>query len=482
MAHTEEPCRWATAGDLEAPSGKDLALIDLPKCEQVTRGAALMEMLQAPIPPPKNDEPPEGGSGSHLLFHLLTQQRSVDTSGGGAHAGMALSHAWQQSAPPPAAALAGGSCAAYGAAIMGQKVPLQTVPQHAQRPLASQPHGGWGQQAPMRAAEPAEWQRQRMAAAAAATCGREVGVNPHTPWGSAASGQQQGARMGGPMQQGHAYQEQLRTEQLDAWDAASGSGETQCSESDLDFMELSRLIDESVQLGGPGAGRASHPGVGGHSGGGNRAMRDLGMRGAPRQADAMRDHRRGGAACKGLGMMTKWDMQASVSSGAQQQQHQQQQQQHQQHQQYAAAAMAHAAAVASAVVARHALVTPSAATMATAAHTAACGWAGMGTQPLQAGAWSALADAALNASQAGASHPKDGRRRSLANFKRIAMLLKDAQMATKVSRSAEAGGEAAPPDDPTLQRAGAAPRPSGSLSDRPSGSAHAIRKLYLTHA
>jgi len=353
MAHTEEPCRWATAGDLEAPSGKDLALIDLPKCEQVTRGAALMEMLQAPIPPPKNDEPPEGGSGSHLLFHLLTQQRSVDTSGGGAHAGMALSHAWQQSAPPPAAALAGGSCAAYGAAIMGQKVPLQTVPQHAQRPLASQPHGGWGQQAPMRAAEPAEWQRQRMAAAAAATCGREVGVNPHTPWGSAASGQQQGARMGGPMQQGHAYQEQLRTEQLDAWDAASGSGETQCSESDLDFMELSRLIDESVQLGGPGGGRVLGPGVGGLPGGGSRAMRDFGKRGAPRQADAMRGHLRNDDASKWLGGMTKWD--APPASG--------------QHQHYAAA-MAHAAAAS----AQHALVPPSPA--------AACGWAGMGTRPL----------------------------------------------------------------------------------------------------
>lgn len=51
-----------------------------------------------------------------------------------------------------------------------------------------------------------------------------------------------------------------RTESCtEAWDASSGSGETYCTESDRDFMELAKLIDESAGIGVRGSGSSAPP-------------------------------------------------------------------------------------------------------------------------------------------------------------------------------------------------------------------------------
>mmetsp|Transcript_110881 Transcript_110881/g.318537 ORF Transcript_110881/g.318537 Transcript_110881/m.318537 type:complete len:462 (-) Transcript_110881:407-1792(-) len=355
MADIEERCRWAAAGAFaEQSDGDGGELVDLPKCEQVTRGAALMEMLRVPammsnLGEERLDPPP--------LPNLL------DGEGLGSMRVPPAPSAAPPPPPPPSAP--NGLNAAYGAfqgpksapqqnqthlaahhplhqqlqqlqQLQQQQQQQQQLPALAQQQVVQQtPHCGWGQdrwpqQCPPNqraAAFEADWQRQRLLAAAAAAANAAYKPEgPHASWGAAGSHASYGtsdhilpgmvddaAKRGGQRSSGgtlpqaepcwnhlQALERQRsreedrttcgsppcdymycaapseattdswpRSDKYDAWESSSGSADTHCTEEDLEFAELSRLIDESVRTGGDGV---KDGGVGGGGRGRARAM------------------------------------------------------------------------------------------------------------------------------------------------------------------------------------------------------------------
>lgn len=208
----EDTCRWAAVADCRSLGGfaggrQEAQFVDLPRCEQVTRGATLMQMLKVPEVPGRE---PRG----QLLLQMLKQS--------GSYAGQAR---WSAAAaaegtggPPPRlepAAGAAGGAPPRPPGQLGAWGPQELPPQP---PLT------------VRAPREVEWLSPSVSGHAGATWVQPPPLCSAWPSGPAT----------------FADPAKSMLEEPDIGEASSGS-DTYCTESDRDFAELARLIDESVQ-------------------------------------------------------------------------------------------------------------------------------------------------------------------------------------------------------------------------------------------
>lgn len=293
MAVEEEPCRWATAADSELilqGGSEESKLVDLPKCEQVTRGAALMEMLRVPRtsdqeqlerpaqPQCRQASQLELQAPGRMLLQMLRNHPAADNQSAPADVPAAITRSYQLQQTQQTLQRMQQQSSQHFYETQQARVSKQTPMTHWQQqnawvdgwqaqnacspyPQANSSNGwsfdGHTNENIENVEKSARSRQESCPDAAYADCG----------WGQTgqefySTGPRHQAQQTGHYADASAPQFAWKRRNDvggDGWDTSSGSGETYCTESDRDFAELSRLIDESVHLrGGAGPNRAGH--------------------------------------------------------------------------------------------------------------------------------------------------------------------------------------------------------------------------------